>query len=71
MAILSGALAKLCEWLLTIGGKALYESITAFVEKKKVEAINKKNETNYKAALDANDDVARKENMRKLLNGEK
>lgn len=43
MGFLVAVAAKVVEWLLTIGGKALYEYLTEFVKKQKEKKINREN----------------------------
>jgi hypothetical protein len=71
MGFLASLAARLIEWILVLGGKAIYDYSTELVERKKREKINDKNEKNVSKAMAEHDDLARKEAVRKLLNGEK
>ena len=70
MGFLASFAAKVFTWLLEKGGKALYEAITAFVEKQKQIQKEKENLKNYQDAVKKGDrdEILKKE--RNLLNGE-
>ena len=57
--------AKVLEWLLLLGGKALYEAVTEFVEKQRQKKKDKDNIEAIKKAIqekkfqDAADEIAR------------
>ena len=70
MSFLARLAAYMLQWILTIGGKALYEAVTAFVEKQKQVQKEKKNLKEYEDASKKGDrdEILKKE--RSLLNGE-
>ena len=69
MSFLARLAAYMLQWILTIGGKALYEAVTAFVEKQKQVQKEKENLKNYQDAVKKGDrdEILKKE--RNLLNG--
>lgn len=70
MSFLARLAAYMLQWILTIGGKALYEAVTAFVEKQKQIQKEKENLKNYQDAVKKGDrdEILKKE--RNLINGE-
>ena len=70
MSFLARLAAYMLQWILTIGGKALYEAVTTFVEKQKQIQKEKENLKNYQDAVKKGDrdEILKKE--RNLLNGE-
>ena len=70
MSFLARLAAYMLQRILTIGGKALYEAVTAFVEKQKQVQKEKENLKNYQDAVKKGDrdEILKKE--RNLLNGE-
>lgn len=69
MAFLAQLAAYMLQWILTIGGKALYEAVTEFVNRQeqiKREKINKKK---YDEALKKGDKDEIHKAERDLLNG--
>lgn len=71
MSLLAQTLAYVLQWLLTLGGKALYEAVTEFVEKQKQKRNNEKNTKEHKKDIEENVTPEKKgESGRKLINGE-
>lgn len=70
MTFLAQLAAFMLQWVLKLGGKALYEAVTAFVEKQKEVQKEKENLKDYQDAVKKGDrnEVLKKE--RDLLNGE-
>lgn len=69
MAFLAQLAALMLQWLLKLGGKALYEAVTAFVEKQKQIKTQKENEKKYDDAVKKGDKDAILEAERDLFNG--
>lgn len=70
MAFLAQLAALMLQWILKLGGKALYEAVTAFIEKQKQVQEEKKNLKEYQDAIKKGDrdEILKKE--RSMLNGE-
>lgn len=72
MNFLAQVLFYVLQWLLTIGGRALYELVTDYVEKHKQKKIDEENSKKHKKNID--EQVPSDEHGRsgkKLINGEK
>ena len=69
MSFLAQVLAYLLQWILTLGGKALYEWTTDYVDKQKQKRNEKENLKKYREAEKKGnkDDILEKE--RDLING--
>jgi len=71
MHFLIAIAVKLLEWILTIGGKALYEYTTKLVEKHKQEAIERENLKRYEEARKRGaSDKEMLDRERDLINGD-
>lgn len=69
MTFLAQLAALMLQWLLKLGGKALYEAVTAFVEKQKQVQKQKENQKKYDDAVKKGDKDAILEAERDLFNG--
>lgn len=54
MGFLAALAAKMLQWILEKGGKALYEAVTEFVERKRQEEANKKNTKKHEEDIATN-----------------
>lgn len=62
--------AKVLEWLLSLGGKALYESVTEFVEKQRQKKKDKDNIEAIKKAIQEKKYQDAADEMARLANGQ-
>lgn len=71
MSFLASVAALVIEWLLKIGGKALYEAVTDFVHKQKQKKNNEENLKEHKKDIEENASPDEKgKSGRKLINGD-
>ena len=71
MGFLAAVLAKILEWLLTLGGKALFNYINEFVDKRKQEKIDRDNAKKHAKNIKQNAEKKKRgKSGSKLINGE-
>ncbi len=69
MSFIAQIIAYVLQWLLTLGGKAMYEAVTGFVEKQKQNKKEKENLDKLHDAEKKGDKDAILEKERDLFNG--
>lgn len=69
MAFLAQLAAYMLQWILTLGGKALYEAVTEFVKRQDQVKKQKENKKKYEEALKKGNKDEILEAERDLLNG--
>ena len=70
MSFIAQIIAYVLQWLLTLGGKAMYEAVTEFVEKQKQKKKEKENLDKLHEAEKKGNRDAILDKERDLLNGE-